>query len=85
MIWIALGFLAALDIYSLILARKVQMTNAELLALLQAEAAEVHDIAGKVQTLLDTIAAGSGVPQDVQDAANALKTSLDALNTEAGP
>ena len=63
---------------------KNTMTNAELLALLQSADAEVHDIAGKVQTLLDTIHNGSNVPQDVVDAANTLKTSLDALGTEAG-
>jgi hypothetical protein len=63
---------------------KNTMTNAELLALLQSADAEVHDIAGKVQTLLNTIANGANVPQDVVDAANTLKTDLDALNTQAG-
>lgn len=67
------------------LSKRSKMDHEELLALLQAENAEVEDIGGKVQGLLDKIgSAAEDVPSDVQDAANALKTSLDALKAQAG-
>ncbi len=65
------------------LLKSIKMNQDELLALLQNEDAELATIAAGVTTLLGEIAtAGTNVPQNVQDAANKLKTDLDALNVQ---
>lgn len=60
------------------------MNTAELLALLQAETAEVQTISAGVDTLLQAIQDGT-VSQNVADAANQLKTDLDAVAAKFTP
>lgn len=59
------------------------MKTADLLALLQAENQEVGEISAGIDTLLTAIQNGT-VSQDVADAANAVKASLDAAKAKFG-
>lgn len=61
------------------------MKNADLLALLQNEDAELGTIATGVTNLLIEIANADNVPQNIQDAANKLQTDMDAVNAQVNP
>jgi len=56
------------------------MTQEELKTLLEASNAKVDKIKGEIQTLIDAVNNSTNVPQDIQDAANALATNLQSAD-----
>lgn len=73
---IAIGFIIAYG-------EHLRMNHAQLLALLVADSAKIADISTKVDALLAAVAAaGDAVPADVQEAANALGSSIDAVDAK---